>query len=122
MEVLSGIVPKSEDSHTHDDLGKEFLRLKRLDSLINKNLIFCVFKLVRDRWVVENIVNHYYGSLSPQLAEEVKKFLVTLKWIALQEDVNYPPPSYLGSKYALAVYLLLESGFDLRDVRKLLRF
>ena len=53
---------------------------------------------------------------------EVMKFLSTLKWIALEEDTNYPPPKYLGSKYALAVYALSEVGFSMSEIRKTIKF
>jgi len=47
--------------------------------------------------------------------------LATLKWIALQEDINYPPKK-MGSKYALAVYALLEVGFTMKEVRRVIKF
>jgi hydrogenase maturation factor len=56
------------------------------------------------------------------LQDELRKFLATLKWVGLQEDVNYPPPDYLGSKMTLAVYVLLEAGFDISEIRKIIRF
>lgn len=107
---------------THDDLGLEYNRLKRLDHVIERDLIKSVLRLVRDRWTIDNIMSHYFSGLPQEHAREVKKFLATLKWIALQEDVNYPPPKRLGSKFTLALYLLLEGGFDLKDIRKILRF
>lgn len=107
---------------THDDLGKEYVRLKNVNPAFREHLISAVFKLIKDRWSVDEIIHQYFASLEPQLVVDVRKFLATLKWIALQEDVNYPPPNKLGSKFTLAVYLLLEGGFELRDVRRLLRF
>ncbi|MCS7130727.1 MAG: hypothetical protein NZ872_04840 [Archaeoglobaceae archaeon] len=62
-----------------------------------------------------------FEAFEEDLKREVFIFLSTLKWIALQEDVNYPPP-YLGSKYTLAVYILLDRGFEMRDVRRMLKF
>jgi hypothetical protein len=38
-----------------------------------------------------------------------------------QTDQNYPPPK-LGSKMVLAVLSLIESGFEPKDIRKVIRF
>lgn len=107
---------------THDDLGREFIRLKSLHRSLDRFLIEAIKTLIRDRRTIDEIMTMYFSELPESLQLEVRKFLVTLKWISLQEDINYPPPRYLGSKYALAVYLLLEGGFELKDVRKIIRF
>lgn len=107
---------------THDDLGREFERLKKLHPSIEKHLIKSIKTLIRERHSIDDVLVNYFSDISQQHLLEVKKFLVTLKWISLQEDVNYPPPRYLGSKYALAIYVLLEGGFELKDVRKIIRF
>jgi len=107
---------------THDDLGKMFIELKKKHKLIDEFLINATIRLLRDRWGVNSIIQHYFDAVSDDLKVEVRKFLTTLKWIGLQEDVNYPPPKYLGSKMALAVYALLEVGFSLSDIRKIVRF
>jgi len=100
-----------------------YVDLKKKDRKIDEYLINATFKLLRDRWSVNQIINNYFNDLSITLKEEIRKFLVTLKWIGLQEDANYPPPKYLGSKMTLAVYALLEAGFDpKKDIRKILRF
>lgn len=93
-----------------------------MNRIIEEHLINSVLRLVRDRCPVDKIMNHYFNDLLQEQALEVRKFLATLKWIALQEDVNYPPPKKLGSKFTLALYLLLEGGFDLKDIRRILRF
>jgi len=111
-------IPKHDE-----DLGSMYVDLKKKDPKINEYLINATIRLLRDRWSVNQIINHYFKDLSITLKEEIRKFLVTLKWIGLQEDVNYPPPKYLGSKMTLAVYALLEVGFDpKKDIRKILRF
>ena len=107
---------------THDDLGKMFAELKRKHSTIDEYLINATIKLLRDRWSINDIVNQYFNALSEDLKIEIKKFLATLMWIGLQEDTNYPPPDYLGSKMTLAVYALLEVGFKLSDLRRVIRF
>ena len=40
----------------------------------------------------------------------------------MQEDVDYPPLKYMGSKMSLAVYALLEAGFQLFELRGIARF
>jgi hypothetical protein len=107
---------------THDDLGKMFVELKRKHIVIDEYLINATIELLRDRWSINDIINHYFNALSDDLKFEIKKFLATLKWIGLQEDTNYPPPRYLGSKMTLAVYALLEIGFKLSDLRRVIRF
>lgn len=107
---------------THDDLGLEYIRLKSLNPIIEKHLINSVMKLVKDRWPVTKIIDYYFNEVPVEQSLEIEKFLATLKWIALQEDVNYPPPRKLGSKFTLAVYILIEGGFNLKDIRRMLRF
>ena len=107
---------------THDDLGTMFLNCKKLSPNVDEYLINATIRLIRDRKSVECIIDKYFREENEQVKKEVKKFLCTLKWIGLQEDVNYPPPKNLGSKYTLAVYALLEAGFKLSDLRRVLRF
>jgi hypothetical protein len=99
-----------------------YVDLKKKDPKIYEYLVNATIKLLRDRWSVDQIINCYFNDLDVTLQKEIRKFLVTLKWVGLQEDVNYPPPKYLGSKMTLAVYALLEAGFDLKDIRKTIRF
>lgn len=103
---------------THVDLGEMFLELKKenLGELVTNS----IFRLVRDRESVLEIMKNF-EEIEGHLKRKVTIFLSTLKWIALQEDVNYPPP-YLGSKYTLAVYVLLNNGFELKDIRRMLKF
>jgi len=105
----------------YDDLGEMFIKLKNVDSLTDEYLN-TIIKFLRDRWSVEKIIQQYFDKLSDNLKNEIRKFLLTLKWIGLQEDVNYPPLKYLSSKMALTVYTLLEAGFSLSDVRRVVRF
>ena len=107
---------------THDDLGKMFLGLKKRHELIDEFLINATIKLLRDRLSVNEIVQRYFKDLDDTLKSEIGRFLITLKWIGLQEDVNYPPPRYMGSKMSLAVYALLEAGFSLTELRRVIRF
>lgn len=106
---------------THDDLGRMYLKLKRSDPALEEYLIDAVLRFIRDRQTLNSVVYHYFKDLKINLLNEVKKFLLTLKWIALQEDANYPPPQ-LGSLYALSVYAILEVTGDLSAVRKIIRF
>jgi hypothetical protein len=107
---------------THDDLGKVFLELKKKHELIDEFLINATIRLLRDRRSVNEIIQHYFKDLDDTLKSEIRKFLITLKWIGLQEDVNYPPPRYMGSRMSLAVYALLEVGFSLSDLRRVIRY
>ena len=107
---------------THDDLGKVFLELKKRHELIDEFLINATIKLLKDRLSVNEIVQRYFKDLDDTLKSEIGRFLITLKWIGLQEDVNYPPPRYMGSKMSLAVYALLEAGFSLSELRRVIRF
>jgi hypothetical protein len=107
---------------THNDQGALFLRLKSKHQLIDEYLINATIKLLKGRLSVSKIIQYYFEDLEDSLKNEIKKFLVTLKWIGLQEDVNYPPPKYIGSKMGLAVYALLEAGFQLSELRRVLRF
>lgn len=106
---------------THDDLGKMYLGLKSSDPRLNEYLLNAVLRFIRDRRPLDEIVKQYFNSLQGNLLNDLKKFLLTLKWIALQEDANYPPPQ-LGSLYALSVYAILEITGDLSAVRKIIRF
>ena len=74
-----------------------------------------------DRWPLNKVLERYFSSLPEELVNDVKKFLLTLKWIAIQEDANYPPPN-LGSVYSLSVYAILEITGDLSAIRKIIRF
>jgi hypothetical protein len=107
---------------THDDLGKVFLELKKRHERIDEFLINATIRLLRDRISVNEIIQRYFKDLDDMLKSEIRKFLITLKWIGLQEDVNYPPPRYMGSKMSLAVYDLLEVGFSLSDLRRVIRY
>jgi len=106
---------------THDDLGKMYLDLKRRSSILDEYLINATLRFIRDRWPLNKVLNNYFSELSIDLVNEVKKFLLTLKWIAIQEDANYPPPK-LGSLYALSVYAILEVVGDLSAIRRIIRF
>lgn len=106
---------------SHDDLGKMYLDLKKRSPILDEYLINSVLRFIRDRISLNEIINRYFTKLPVDLLCEVKKFLLTLKWIALQEDANYPPPN-LGSLYALSVYAILEVSGDLSAVCKIIRF
>lgn len=107
---------------THDYLANWFIQLKRESPIVDEFLINAVIKLVRDRFCVDDVVDRYFKELDTELIRDIKKFLLTLKWIVLEEDANYPPPKYLGSRYTLAVYSLLNVGFELKDIRRIIRF
>ena len=107
---------------THDFLGKWYNNIKRCSNITDEFLINAVIRLIRDRYSISEIINRYFKSLDDNLKLEIKKFLSTLKWVCFQEDVNYPPPKFLGSKYVLAVYALLEVGFNIEDTRRIIKF
>lgn len=107
---------------THDDLAKWYSKLKELSEEVDEHLIKAVVRLIRDKMSVEEIIEKYFAKLDVNIRLEISKFLSTLKWVSLQEDTNYPPPKYLGSKYTLAVYALLESGFNLKEIRRVIKF
>ncbi len=106
---------------SHDDLGKMYLDLKKKHDIINEYLIDATIKFIRDRWPINTVLSRYFTELPQNLISDIKKFLLTLKWIAIQEDANYPPP-YLGSIYSLSVYAILEITGDLSALRKIIRF
>jgi len=110
---------------THDDLAAFYIQLKSKSEILKEHLINAVIKLIHSdyRWGVPKITSKYFTDLDEELKREVKKFLSTLKWIALQEDANYPPAERkMGSKYTLAVYALLEVGFTMSEFRRVIRF
>ena len=108
---------------THVDLGKMYLELKRRSSVLNEYLLDSVIRFIRDRWPLNRVIENYFARrLEDELVNEVKKFLLTLKWIAIQEDANYPPPRNLGSIYALSVYAILEITGDLSALWRIIRF
>ncbi len=107
---------------THDYLGNWYRELKEKSEIIEEYLINAILRSIRDREPVLDVVDKFFKDLKDPLKIEIRKFLCTLKWIALQEDINYPPPKYMGSKYTLAVYALLEAGFQLKDLRRIIRF
>lgn len=106
---------------THDDLGRMYLNLKEKHSRLDEYLINATIRYIRDRYPIDKVLSQYFSNLPSGLLEDVKKFLLTLKWIAIQEDANYPPPD-LGSLYALSVYAVLEVTRDLSSVRRVIRF
>ncbi len=106
---------------SHDDLGKMYLDLKRKHEILNEHLINATLRFIRDRWSLSTILERYFSKLNEDLLNYLKRFLLTLKWIAIQEDANYPPPN-LGSVYSLSVYAVLEVTGDLSSIRKIIRF
>jgi len=110
---------------THDDLATFYTQLKSKSEDLEEYLINAVIKLIHPsyRWGIPRITSRYFSNLDEELNRDVEKFLATLKWIALQEDANYPPRKRkMGSKYTLAVYALLEAGFTMSDIRRVIRF
>lgn len=110
---------------SHDDLAEFFIKLKVAHEDIEKHLVEAVIKLIHPdyRWGIPKIVSKYFACLNEELKVEVEKFLSTLKWIILQEDANYPPQmKKLGSKYTLALYVLLWAGFNMSEIRRIIRF
>jgi hypothetical protein len=106
---------------SHDDLGKMYLNLKKKHDAFKEELLNATIKFIRDRWSLNSVINKYFPNLEEELISELKRFLLTLKWIAVQEDANYPPPN-LGSIYSLSVYAILEITGDLSTIRKIIKF
>ena len=108
---------------THNDLGRMYISLKKQHPIVEEFLINATVKLIRYRWDIDTIIQRYFKDVSEVLKIEIRKFLATLKWIVLQEDTNYPPREQkLGSKYTLAFYALLECGFTLGEIRRVIKF
>ncbi len=108
---------------THDLLGRWFIKLRQQSPCIEEYLINAILRLIRDRMPIGQVLKKYFTGLSSELYDEIHKFLSTLKWIAIQEDANYPPSQgNLGSRFSLAVYVLLEAGFELKDIRRVIKF
>jgi hypothetical protein len=106
---------------SHDDLGRMYLDLKRRHEKLDEYLINATLRFIRDRWPLDTVIKRYFSDLQEDLINYLKRFLLTLKWIAIQEDANYPPPN-LGSVYSLSVYAILEITGDLTAIRKIIRF
>ncbi len=106
---------------SHDDLGRMYLNLKAEHDLIEEYLINATLRFIRDRQPIKTIITRYFSELNQHLIKRIKEFLLTLKWIAIQEDANYPPPN-LGSIYSLSVYAILEVTNDLKSIRRIIRF
>lgn len=107
---------------SHDNLAEMYNSLKNKSNIIEEYLINSVIRFLRDRKDEEEIIESYFSIIQEELKFEIKKFFATLKWISFQEDVNYPPPKKLGSKFILAVFALIESGFKIQEIRRILRF
>jgi len=106
---------------THDYMFSWYIRLK--NSIDERVVYDMISLLIRDRINYPDILSHYYNMLKNEsIKNELQKFLATLKWLTLEEDVNYQPPKYMGSKYMLAAYALLEMGFSPQEIRRLIRF
>ncbi|MEM1927538.1 MAG: hypothetical protein QXS85_02205 [Acidilobaceae archaeon] len=107
---------------THDDLARWYIQLRDLTHELREHLINAVLRVIRDREAVKDVVDRYFRELNAKTRLSVTEFLSTLKWIALEEDTNYPPPNLMGSKYTLAVYALLEAGFTMSEIRRVIKF
>jgi len=106
---------------THDYMFKWYKTLN--SKLTNQSLYLLIEKLVRERVNHNLIIDELSKKIeNNNLICEIQKFLATLKWIILEEDVNYPLPRYMGSRYTLAAYALLEMGFDPQEIRRIIRF
>lgn len=123
--TLSGSGPSAPILPTHDHMFNWYRRLRR--ELEGRGAPVSMYELVRE--LVKERKNHdeIVASIRElvrdgRLLRDIERFLATLKWIALQEDVNYKAPRYLGSKYTLAAYALLDKGFDAQDIRRIVRF
>jgi hypothetical protein len=98
----------------HDYMFDWFRKIRET----GEDVLAAVERMIRNRERPESIASRF----RTEIGEELHKFLATLKWICLQEEVNYPPPTNMGSKYTLAAYVLLNYGFEPFELRRLLRF
>ncbi len=106
---------------SHDDLGGVNLSLKRGHRRLDEHLISVTLRFIRDKWPPGDVMERRFSGLWGDLVDGVKRFLLMLKRIAIQEDANYPPPN-LGSVYSLPVYAILEVTGGLAAIRKVIRF
>ena len=109
---------------SYDDLGKMYLYLKHNYNYeeLKEYLINATLRFIRDRWPLRKVLNKYFINLPQQVKDEVKKFLLTLKWLAIEEDANYPPPEHLGSLFPLSVFAVLEVTDDIGSIRRIINF
>jgi mRNA-degrading endonuclease HigB of HigAB toxin-antitoxin module len=109
---------------SYDDLGRMYLTLKHNYNYreLKEYLINATLRFIRDRWPLREVLNRYFASIPQQTKDEVKKFLLTLKWLAIEEDANYPPPQHLGSLFPLSVFAVLEVTNDLSSIRRIINF
>jgi len=106
---------------THDYLGRMYLELRNKYFKTNKLLLKAIIRFIKDRECEDTIIQDFVNMFNESVAREIRKFLLTLKWIAIQEDANYPPPK-LGSLYTLSVYILLDVFEDISIIRRIIRF
>ena len=102
----------------HEDMFDWFNKLAKV--LENKVIYNMVKELILKRRNYTEIISKYCARIPSRFCENAEKFLATLKWIALQEDVNYGIGG-MGSKYTLAAYVLLNEGFTAAELRRVLR-
>lgn len=108
---------------THDYMFARYLEIKRIIPKRYSNLPYKLLeKMVRERLNYDIILSRIPRSVKSVAYKRMLEFYSTIKWIILQEDVNYRPPRYLGSLYTLAAYALLEMGFSSKDIRRIIRF
>lgn len=119
--ILEGEVLEKLILPTHDFMFNWYDKLR--EKVPQGLMFYMVEALTRKRMNPSSIVKMFLSGKAPaNVLAEAEKFLATLKWIVLQEDVNYKPPKYMGSKYTLAAYALLEMGFTPQEIRRLIRF
>ncbi len=106
---------------SHDSLGEMYLNLRNKHKVLKESLFRAVLAFIKHRQQLQSVIDMYFKGLEDKLINEIKIFMLTLKWVALQEDVNYPPPQ-LGSLYSLVVYAVLEVIEDIRALRRVIRF
>ena len=106
---------------THDFMFNWYKKLKAKVKEIS--LYRIIEKMIRERINHDQLISGLSTKIKDmELLKELQRFLATLKWIILEEDVNYAPPKYMGSTFTLAAYALLEMGFSSQEIRRIVRF
>lgn len=78
---------------SHDDLGRMYLELKKRHQKLDEHLINATLRFIRDRWQLEAVMERYFSELRGELVSGTRKFLLTLKWIAIKKTLTILLPT-----------------------------
>ncbi len=102
---------------SHDDLARSFEELWKADPSEAEKTLDALVYMVRDRLGDERASKRAGLTIPSRGVDELIK---TFKWIALQEDANYPPPENLGGVMAL-MYIASANFLLERDLLRRVR-